>query len=367
MAEVDFFEALLGATRPGRAISAYRQNQRQRDALSDLAQQVQVDPATANPQQARTAALANLAAATNNPEYAAAAFGYGSDIPSAIREYQFFQNLPEDQREMYLGVKRANQIVNTGNEQRVVSPTGQTIQQYQVTPRIVDTPEYQAAQTAAQENAKLTQQLNLNPQIASATEREKLTVQSQLEPSLNAANTMATETAKKDVEKTAELRKEAEANATNLQAFEDLKTASTYAPGGFGENALAGLANAANLETEGSKAQGAFTVARANAENAIRSTFRVAGSGAQSDADAKPFIDMLPNANDSEAVKISKVDAAVKAMRAKATALAKERGLPDPFQPTRVTVPTGQGAFVQTKTINGVTYGKAENGKWYKQ
>jgi len=46
--------------------------------------------------------------------------------PSAVREYQYFQSLPEDQREGYLAVKRAQQIRDIGGQIVSVDPiTGQ--------------------------------------------------------------------------------------------------------------------------------------------------------------------------------------------------------------------------------------------------
>jgi len=117
-----------------------------------------------------------------------------------------------------------------------------------------------------------------------------------------------------------------------LSAFDDLKTAATGAPSGLPANVVAAGQNIAGYgDNPGSKAQGTFRVKRAAAENQIRQAFRVAGSGATSDRDALPFIQMLPNESDSEAVKIDKINAALDAVRNQTTALAKARGLPDPF------------------------------------
>ena len=83
---------------------------------------------------------------------------------------------------------------------------------------------------------------------------------------------------------------------------------------------------------EAAVAQGDFSVKRAALENEIRQAFRVAGSGATSDRDALPFIQMLPDENDSEVVKVAKIKSAQQAVRATTRTLALQRNLPDPFE-----------------------------------
>lgn len=47
--------------------------------------------------------------------------GASSTVPSAIQEYNFYKNLPQDEQERYIGIKRANPYLNLGD--RFVQPT----------------------------------------------------------------------------------------------------------------------------------------------------------------------------------------------------------------------------------------------------
>jgi hypothetical protein len=117
-----------------------------------------------------------------------------------------------------------------------------------------------------------------------------------------------------------------------LDAFEQLKAASRSAPSGMMADFKATFANKANIPSDAAKSQGEFSVKKANAENMIRQTFRVVGSGATSDRDAQPFIKMLPDENDSAEVKATKIDAAMEALKRQANTLAQQRSLPLPFE-----------------------------------
>jgi hypothetical protein len=224
---------------------------------------------------------------------------HGSQTPSAIQEYMYWSRLPDDQKQQYLGIKRAQQVVNLGGTQGVLNPIvgGGLQQEFAVTPKPEQLPDFQAQQEAAKKSAQIS------------------------------------------VENADAIRKAGENTATNLAAFDELKLAAKNAPSGLISNALASGSNIAGVGSESAVAQGNFTVKRAAAENAIRQTFRVSGSGSQSDSDAKPFIQMLPDVNDSEAVKISKTNAAVEAMKTKASTIAREKGLPDPFAAPAPTSP----------------------------
>lgn len=48
--------------------------------------------------------------------------GSQMNTPSAIQEYQFYQSLPQDQKQQYLLTKRQQQVVNTGDAQQVLNP-----------------------------------------------------------------------------------------------------------------------------------------------------------------------------------------------------------------------------------------------------
>lgn len=174
MAEVSFLEALLGSTNVGRAVSGYRQRERQRGALEGLYQDEiqragmpqdgQVGPPVLDDAQRRRLVLSQLGAATNNPEFSAAAYGYGTDMPSAIREYQYYSNLPDDKKQEYLGVKRAQQVLDLGWGYGVLPPQGgvQPVAQKGLAPS--DLPETRAAQ----QRAVLEEQLEIAPQIKQA-------------------------------------------------------------------------------------------------------------------------------------------------------------------------------------------------------
>lgn len=75
--------------------------------------------------------------------------------PAAIQEYNFLNSLNPDQRKLYFQNKRASQIFDTGDNKNILSPQGEIVQQIpkQLAPE--DRPEVKAAQTGAQEQAKL--------------------------------------------------------------------------------------------------------------------------------------------------------------------------------------------------------------------
>lgn len=242
-----------------------------------------------------------------------------ADLPSNIVEWQHYNAMSPEQQEQFLTMKRANPSLNLGGRQVIpsqVNPAGAPQASFEVTPKTTETPEYQ--RNVAKETA------------------------------VGKGEGEATTAAKEMMTKMAE----------PIAAIEALKTSSKSAPGGVAQNIGAQLANKSGYGGEAAKAQGDFKVRRAAAENGIRAAFRVVGSGGQSDADAQPFIDMLPNAGDAEDVKIAQTDAALAAMKLKVSTLARERGLPDPFGPTNA--PTTSG---ETPPVEGAQ--KAPDGNWY--
>lgn len=79
----------------------------------------------------------------------------GVEAPSAVREYEYWSRLPEGERENFMNVKRAQQVINLGGTQGVLNPIGPGLsQQFNVTPKPEQMPEFQGAQTLAQEQAK---------------------------------------------------------------------------------------------------------------------------------------------------------------------------------------------------------------------
>lgn len=85
--------------------------------------------------------------------------------PASVREYNFFSNLSPEEQEAYLRMKRAQQTLNLGGTQAVLNPSGGIQQQYTVTPKISEMPDFKAMQSGAQERAKLEEQLGLIPQL----------------------------------------------------------------------------------------------------------------------------------------------------------------------------------------------------------
>jgi hypothetical protein len=215
----------------------------------------------------------------------------GNGMPASVQEWQYYNSLSPQDQKRWLENKRANQVANLGDRTVVLGPDGKPKETYAAGLAPADQPSNAANKAAA---------------VASGTAAG--------ENDATAANTIG--------------------KMQGLMAsFENLKTSSAKAPGGLAANLGADISNKSGVGGAAADAQGDFTVKRAAAENEIRAAFRVAGSGAQSDADAKPFIDMLPVAEDSDSVKAAKVQAAMDAVRTKVSNLAASRNLPDPFNP----------------------------------
>lgn len=90
----------------------------------------------------------------------------GGKLPSNIQEWNAYQQMPPDQREEYLRMKRADQIMNLGGTMGVRNPLGGgLIEQYEVTPEPEQMPGFRR-QVAEQEAAgKLGQELEFAPMI----------------------------------------------------------------------------------------------------------------------------------------------------------------------------------------------------------
>jgi hypothetical protein len=75
--------------------------------------------------------------------------------PASIREWQAFNSMPPQDQQRYLQMKRADQVMNLGGSMAVRSPMGGIMEQYTVTPKISETPEFEAMVSGAQTAAKL--------------------------------------------------------------------------------------------------------------------------------------------------------------------------------------------------------------------
>ena len=214
----------------------------------------------------------------------------GKDMPSTVQEWQYYNSLAPEDQQRFLNMKRANQTINLGGTQTVLGPDGKPIASYPVTLKPEDQPN----------NAK---------------EKAKATAQGAAEGEASAGAD-------------AKINKMAGLDA----AFEALLPSAKAAPNGGIAGGVASMMNKVGAGGEAAVAQGDFSVKRAALENEIRQAFRVAGSGATSDRDALPFIQMLPDENDSEVVKVAKIKSAQQAVRATTRTLALQRNLPDPFE-----------------------------------
>lgn len=194
--------------------------------------------------------------------------------------------------------------------------------------------EIAGTKAGAAEQAKKDVQAVMNPIIKGGEAAATANVDIQTKPIIQEGILRA----ELGVKKESDVNKAETATRTNIKAFSDLLASSKEAPSGALSTIGAQISSKGQGESKSAKALGDFTVRKANAENAIRSTFRVAGSGAQSDRDAKPFIEMLPSEYDSAPVKEAKIKAAMDSMMAKAREVAAANGKPDPFPQTAVDV-----------------------------
>lgn len=96
--------------------------------------------------------------------------GGGGEAPSNVREYQYFQSLPQDQQNEYLRVKRAQQVIDYGGGFGALDPrTGVVAPIMDKTLAPADLPETKAAQALAVEDAKLQSDLNKKAKNANNT------------------------------------------------------------------------------------------------------------------------------------------------------------------------------------------------------
>ncbi len=75
--------------------------------------------------------------------------------PAAVREWQVYNSMSPQDQQRYLQMKRADQIMNLGGTMAVRNPLGGIQEQYQVTPKISEMPEFESAVTAAKKQAEL--------------------------------------------------------------------------------------------------------------------------------------------------------------------------------------------------------------------
>lgn len=153
MAGIDnFMNALAGfgagVQGQGQQFLQQQQQMKERTALRDLGQQF------ASGQINKDQYFQQLAAAS--PEIASqmALKTFGIGAPAAVQEWNYFNQLPPDQQKQFLGLKRAQQVINLGGTQAVLDPTGGIKESYQVTLKPEQMPETKREQAAAAEVGK---------------------------------------------------------------------------------------------------------------------------------------------------------------------------------------------------------------------
>lgn len=77
-----------------------------------------------------------------------------TESPAAVREYQYYMSLPQEQRPEYLSLKRAQQVIDLGGTKAVLNSAGDINKQYDVTPKETDTPDYKYNQELAKQKGK---------------------------------------------------------------------------------------------------------------------------------------------------------------------------------------------------------------------
>lgn len=72
-----------------------------------------------------------------------------SDQPANVREWQYFNSLSNEDKQRYLQMKRSNQLVNLGGTQKVIGAGGETLADFEVTPKPEQQPDFQRQQEQA--------------------------------------------------------------------------------------------------------------------------------------------------------------------------------------------------------------------------
>lgn len=88
-------------------------------------------------------------------------YGYGSSVPADIQKYEYYNNLPEDKKPVFMNMIRAGQVLDMGGYYGVRDPnTNQIIPLGQKGLNPGEEPSVRGAQTAASETAKIGVEFN---------------------------------------------------------------------------------------------------------------------------------------------------------------------------------------------------------------
>lgn len=75
--------------------------------------------------------------------------------PASIKEWQVYNSMTPEDQQRYLQMKRSDQIMNLGGSMAVRNPMGGIQEEYIVTPKISEMPEFEASVKAAQKTAEI--------------------------------------------------------------------------------------------------------------------------------------------------------------------------------------------------------------------
>lgn len=114
--------------------------------VSMLADSMADEAYTLGPGQARFKGGQEIASSPIAPESIAK--------PSSVRELEAYLSLPPDQQKIMMDLKRAQQVINLGGSQAVLGTGGGIREQYAVTPKPEQMPEFVGQQASAQATAK---------------------------------------------------------------------------------------------------------------------------------------------------------------------------------------------------------------------
>jgi hypothetical protein len=76
----------------------------------------------------------------------------GQDV-AAVKEWNYYSKLPQEDQKRYLQMKRADQIMNLGGSLSVRNPLGGIQETYEVTPKMTETPQFRANVEAMEKQA----------------------------------------------------------------------------------------------------------------------------------------------------------------------------------------------------------------------
>lgn len=141
MPQAAFFTGMMGNSQPGQPERDYfnaMQSQNQAHQAADIAQQETMGETALQDVKFGQQVL----------------MAQGTHTPSAVQEYQYYDSLNDADKQKFLAVKRAQQVINLGGQQAVLDPTGGIRESYDATLKPGELPTTKAAQARATESGK---------------------------------------------------------------------------------------------------------------------------------------------------------------------------------------------------------------------